>query len=167
VFLQLLDDGRLTDGQGRAVDFKNAIVIMTSNVGSDLILDAKDMTQVRAAIDGLLRATFKPEFLNRIDETVVFERLGKDRILAIVDIQLGLLADRLADRKVTLDVTPEAKAFLAEAGYDQRFGARPLKRAIQNLVQTPLAAEMLAGRVPEGSRVHVAVKGGMLAFTAS
>ncbi len=167
VLLQLLDDGRLTDGQGRIVDFKNAIVIMTSNIGSDLILEAKDMAQVRKAIGGILRGSFKPEFLNRIDETVVFERLGKDRILAIVDIQLALLAGRLAERKVTLEVSPEAKAFLAEEGYDPNFGARPLKRAIQGLVQNPLASEMLAGRIQEGNAVLVSLSDGGLSFTAS
>jgi len=167
VLLQLLDDGRLTDGQGRIVDFKNAIVIMTSNIGSDLILEAKDMAQVRKAIGGILRGSFKPEFLNRIDETVVFERLGKDRILEIVDIQLALLAGRLAERKVTLEVSTEAKAFLAEEGYDPNFGARPLKRAIQGLVQNPLASEILAGRIQEGNTVLVSLSDGGLSFTAS
>jgi ATP-dependent Clp protease ATP-binding subunit ClpB len=167
VLLQLLDDGRLTDGQGRVVDFKNAIVIMTSNLGSELILEAKDMAQVRSGIDGLLRATFKPEFINRIDETVVFERLGKDRILAIVDIQLALLARRLADRKIELDVSKEAKAFLAEVGFDPLFGARPLKRSIQSLVQNALATEILAGRVKDGQKVKVGVRGGALVFQTS
>ena len=167
VLLQLLDDGRLTDGQGRTVDFRNAIVIMTSNVGSDLILEARDMAEVRKGIEGLLRGTFKPEFLNRIDETVVFERLGKERILAIVDIQLALLSDRLADRKIALEVTPAAKLRLAEEGYDPHYGARPLKRAIQALVQNPLAQEILAGRIREGQAVRVDVKDGMLCFVAS
>ena len=167
VLLQVLDDGRLTDGQGRVVDFKNTIVIMTSNLGSDLILEAKDMAQVRSGIDGLLRASFKPEFINRIDETVVFERLGKDRILAIVDIQLDLLAKRMGDRKIELDVSKEAKAFIADAGYDPRFGARPLKRAIQGLLQNPLAAEILAGRIRDGQKVKVLVRGGELAFEIS
>ena len=167
VLLQLLDDGRLTDGQGRVVDFKNAIVIMTSNLGSELILEAKDMAQVRAGIDGLLRATFKPEFINRIDETVVFERLGKDRILAIVDIQLALLARRMADRNIELDVSKEAKAFLAEAGFDPLFGARPLKRAIQSLLQNALASEILAGRILDGQKVQVDVRGGALVFSAT
>jgi ATP-dependent Clp protease ATP-binding subunit ClpB len=167
VLLQLLDDGRLTDGQGRVVDFKNSIVIMTSNLGSDLILEAKDMTQVRAGIDGLLRASFRPEFINRIDETVVFERLGKDRILAIVDIQLELLSRRLADRKIDLLVSKEAKALLADAGYDPHFGARPLKRSIQGLLQNPLASEILAGRIRDGQKVKVGVRGGVLAFEAS
>jgi ATP-dependent Clp protease ATP-binding subunit ClpB len=167
VLLQVLDDGRLTDGQGRVVDFKNSIVIMTSNLGSDIILEAKDMAQVRSGIEGLLRASFKPEFLNRIDETVVFERLGKDRILAIVDIQLALLSKRMMDRKIELDVTKEARAFLAEAGYDPSFGARPLKRAIQSLVQNPLATEILAGRIRDGQKVKVKAAGGGLAFEAS
>jgi ATP-dependent Clp protease ATP-binding subunit ClpB len=162
--LQLLDDGRLTDGQGRVVDFKNAIVIMTSNIGSELILEAKDMAAVRAAVDGLLRTSFKPEFLNRIDETVVFERLGKDRILAIVDIQLGFLGARLADRGVSIEASPAAKALLAEEGYDPSFGARPLKRAIQALVQNPLASKMLAGEVKDGDLVRVDARKGELVF---
>ena len=149
------------------MDFKNSIVIMTSNLGSDLILEAKDMTQVRAGIDGLLRASFRPEFINRIDETVVFERLGKDRILAIVDIQLELLRRRLADRKIDLQVSKEAKALLADAGYDPHFGARPLKRSIQALLQNPLASEILAGRIRDGQKVKVGVRGGGLAFEAS
>ena len=157
----------LTDGQGRVVDFKNAIVIMTSNLGSELILEAKDMAQVRAGIDGLLRATFKPEFINRIDETVVFERLGKDRILAIVDIQLALLARRMADRNIELDVSKEAKAFLAEAGFDPLFGARPLKRAIQSCFRMPSPSEILAGRIKDGQKVQVGVRGGALVFSAT
>jgi len=167
VLLQLLDDGRLTDGQGRVVDFKNAIVIMTSNLGSDLILEAKDMAQVRSGIEGLLRASFKPEFINRIDETVVFERLGKDRILAIVDIQLAQLQRRMEERKIGLEVSKEAKALLAEAGYDPHFGARPLKRAIQSMLQNPLASAVLAGKIREGQRIKVGVKGGVLAFEAA
>ncbi|HUW39569.1 MAG TPA: ATP-dependent chaperone ClpB [Rectinemataceae bacterium] len=167
VLLQLLDDGRLTDGQGRLVDFKNAIVIMTSNMGSELILEAKDMKEVRSGIESLLRSTFKPEFLNRIDETVVFERLGKDRILAIVDIQLALLAARLAGRKVAMDVSQQAKAFLSEAGYDPHYGARPLKRAIQALVQNPLAARTLSGAIKEGDTVRIGAKDGELTFDVS
>ena len=164
VLLQLLDDGRLTDGQGRVVDFKNAIVIMTSNLGSDLILAAESMKAVKPAIDSLLRSSFKPEFLNRIDETVLFERLGKPEILGIVDLQVELLARRLASRKITLDVTPEAKAHLADAGYDPLFGARPLKRAVQGELQNPLARDVLAGKIREGSRVKVSLAGGKLSF---
>jgi len=167
VLLQLLDDGRLTDGQGRVVDFKNAIVIMTSNLGSDLILAAESMQAVRPAIDGLLRTSFKPEFLNRIDETVLFERLGKKEILGIVDLQIALLAKRLESRKIALEVTPEAKAWLAETGYDPLFGARPLKRAVQNELQNPLAKDVLSGKIREGSRVRVVVSGGNLSFEAA
>jgi ATP-dependent Clp protease ATP-binding subunit ClpB len=167
VLLQLLDDGRLTDGQGRLVDFKNTIVIMTSNLGSDIILEAKDMAQVRSGIEGLLRASFKPEFINRIDETVVFERLGKERILAIIDIQLELLKRRMADRKIELEVSKEAKARIAEEGYDPSFGARPLKRAIQSMLQNPLATAILAGQIRDGQKVKVGVKDGVLAFSAS
>ena len=166
VLLQLLDDGRLTDGQGRTVDFRNAIVIMTSNVGSELILEAKDMAEVRKGIEALLRGTFKPEFLNRIDETVVFERLAKDRILAIVDLQLALLSERLAGRKIGIETSAAAKALLAEEGYDPHFGARPLKRAIQSLVQNPLAQEILAGRIKDGSTVRVDAKKGAIVFEA-
>jgi ATPases with chaperone activity, ATP-binding subunit len=164
VLLQLLDDGRLTDGQGRLVDFKNAIVIMTSNLGSDLILEAKDMAEVRRDIDALLKTSFKPEFLNRIDETVVFERLGKERILAIVDIQLGRLASRLQDRKIKIDVSAEAKAAIAEAGYDPQYGARPLKRAIQGLLQNPLAQAILSGKIHEGDTVKVGAEKGEINF---
>ncbi len=167
VLLQLLDDGRLTDGQGRVVDFKNAIVILTSNLGSDLILAAASMQAVKPAIDQLLRASFKPEFLNRIDETILFERLGKKEILGIVDLQIALLARRLESRKIALEVSPEAKAFLAEAGYDPLFGARPLKRAVQSELQNPLARDVLAGKIREGSRVKVGLSGGKLAFGAA
>ncbi|NLJ45852.1 MAG: AAA domain-containing protein, partial [Treponema sp.] len=167
VLLQLLDDGRLTDGQGRVVDFKNAIVILTSNLGSDLILAAESMKAVKPAIDQLLRSSFKPEFLNRIDEIVLFERLGKKEILGIVDLQTALLAERLESRKISLEVSPEAKAYLAEAGYDPLFGARPLKRAVQNELQNPLARDVLAGKIREGSRVKVILAGGKLAFEAA
>ncbi len=167
ILLQLLDDGRLTDGQGRVVDFKNCIVIMTSNLGSELILEAEDMAEVRNRIDALLRGSFKPEFINRIDETVVFERLGKEQILAIVGIQMLLLADRLAARGITIAWGSELAEFLVEQGYDPHFGARPLKRAIQSLVQNPLAREVLAGRIPEGSRVEIGVKGGAVVFGAA
>ena len=135
--LQLLDEGRLTDGQGRVVDFRNCLIIMTSNIGGDLIQAASKMDDVKEAINALLKATFKPEFLNRIDETIFFNRLGKPEILKIVDIQLELLKKRLMERKISLEATPKARAFLAETGYDPLYGARPLKRTIQNLVQNP------------------------------
>ncbi len=167
VLLQLLDDGRLTDGQGRLVDFKNAIVIMTSNLGSDLILEAKDMKEVRKGIEALLKVSFRPEFLNRIDETVVFERLDKDRIFAIVDIQLGFLASRLADRKISIEVSKAAKAAIVEAGYDPLYGARPLKRAIQGLIQNPMASRILSGAIKEGESVRIDYRDGEFAFETS
>ena len=151
--LQLLDEGRLTDGQGRVVDFRNCLVIMTSNIGGDLIQAAAKIDDVREAIGALLKATFKPEFLNRIDETIFFNRLGKPEILKIVDIQLEILKKRLGERKITLDATPKARAYLAETGYDPQYGARPLKRTIQGLVQNPLARMVLAGDVADGDTV--------------
>ncbi|MDR1229981.1 MAG: AAA family ATPase [Spirochaetaceae bacterium] len=154
VFLQLLDDGRLTDGQGRIVDFKNTIVIMTSNIGSDLILEAKDGETVKTALTTLLKTHFKPEFLNRIDETVIFNRLGKEQIAAIVAIQLEELKTRLAARKITLEVTAEAQAWLAERGYDPLYGARPLKRTIQNEMANPLAKDLISGKIPDGTTIR-------------
>ncbi|QQO09275.1 ATP-dependent chaperone ClpB [Breznakiella homolactica] len=158
VFLQILDDGRLTDGQGRVVDFKNVIIIMTSNLGSDLILEAKNPEDIRDALMELLKQSFRPEFLNRIDETVIFNRLGKNEIGKIVDIQLKHLAERLADRKIKLKVTDEAKKFLAERGYDPLFGARPLKRTIQSELENPLAKMIISGKIKDGDSV-VADKG--------
>nr|AGS53018.1 ClpB protein [uncultured bacterium contig00031] len=153
VFLQILDDGRLTDGQGRIVDFKNVIIIMTSNLGSDLILEAKDTKTIRDSLTELLKQSFRPEFLNRIDETVIFNRLGKNEIGKIVDIQLTRLAERLAERKITLCLTDAARALLAERGYDPMFGARPLKRTIQSDLENPLAKRIIAGTFREGDNV--------------
>ena len=165
VFLQLLDDGRLTDGQGRIVDFKNTIVIMTSNIGSDLILEAKDGETVKTALSALLKTRFKPEFLNRIDETVIFNRLGKEQIIAITAIQLEELKTRLAARKITLEVPAETQAYLAERGYDPLYGARPLKRIIQNEMSNRLAKELLGGAIPDGSTVRaVLTKDGGITF---
>jgi ATP-dependent Clp protease ATP-binding subunit ClpB len=155
VLLQLLDEGRLTDGQGRVVGFRNALIIMTSNIGGDLIQAAAKVDDVKEAINALLKVTFKPEFLNRIDETIFFNRLGKPEILKIVDIQLGLLQKRLREKKVTLEATPKARAYLSEMGYDPMYGARPLKRTIQNLVQNPLAKMMLAGDIVDGNAVTI------------
>jgi ATP-dependent Clp protease ATP-binding subunit ClpB len=128
---------------------------MTSNIGGDLIQAAAKMDDVKEGISALLKVTFKPEFLNRIDETIFFNRLGKPEILKIVDIQLGLLKKRLGERKITLEATPKARAFLAETGYDPQFGARPLKRTIQSLVQNPLAKMVLAGDVVDGDTVTI------------
>jgi ATP-dependent Clp protease ATP-binding subunit ClpB len=153
VFLQILDDGRLTDGQGRVVDFKNVIIIMTSNLGSDLILEAKKPDALRDSLMELLKQSFRPEFLNRIDETVIFNRLGRDDIGKIVDIQLTRLAERLAERKITLKLSAGAKEALAERGYDPLFGARPLKRTIQADLENPLAKLVIAGKVREGDTI--------------
>lgn len=166
VLLQVLDDGRLTDGQGRVVDFKNTIIIMTSNLGSDLILDADTpdkMTAVRPAVDVLLKQTFRPEFLNRIDEIVMFSRLSKDCIGGIVRNQLERVKARLSDRRITLDFDQSAIDYLSDVGYDPAFGARPVKRAVQTYVENPLAKEILSGRFGEDSKILVkAGEGGLL-----
>jgi len=158
VFLQILDDGRLTDGQGKVVDFKNVIIIMTSNLGSDMILEAKTPeaalhSALRDKLLELLKQSFRPEFLNRIDETVIFNRLGRSEIGKIVDIQLARLTRLLSERKITLTVTDAAKSLLAERGYDPQFGARPLKRTIQNDLENPLAKKVIAGIIREGNTV--------------
>ncbi len=155
VLLQLLDEGRLTDGQGRQVDFKNALVIMTSNIGSDLIQKTDDIEKIRDEIDLLMKATFKPEFLNRIDETILFNRLGMKEIRAIVDIQLKLLSKRLSEQKIKIETTPNARRYLSEMGFDPQFGARPLKRTIQNLVQNPMAKMVISGKLKEGDTVEM------------
>jgi chaperone protein clpB len=155
VFLQILDDGRLTDGQGRVVDFKNTIIIMTSNIGSEYILTAKDMGSIKEEINQILRDNFRPEFLNRIDEILTFNRLEKDHIRKIVDIQLKSVAERLQARRLGLKVSDKAKDFLADIGYDPMFGARPLKRAIQAELENKLAREVLEGKFPEGSTILV------------
>jgi ATP-dependent Clp protease ATP-binding subunit ClpB len=168
VLLQVLEDGRLTDGKGRTVDFRNTVLIMTSNVASDLV---QEMARREDPDDRLkdqlmeaLRRTFRPEFLNRIDEIVTFRALGKEQIQQIVDIQLQDLQKRLAERKLTLEITPAAKAALAERGYDPVFGARPLKRTIQRMIENPLAVEVLAGRFAEGDTVVVEPDGETLRF---
>jgi len=167
VLLQVLDDGRLTDGQGRVVDFKNTIIIMTSNLGSDLILDAdtpEKMTAVRPAVDALLKKTFRPEFLNRIDEIVMFSRLSKDCIGGIVKNQLERVKSRLSDRRITLDFDQSAIDFLSDVGYDPSFGARPVKRAVQTYVENPLAKEILSGRFGEDSKIAVKADSAGLVF---
>ncbi|MCR4822133.1 MAG: ATP-dependent chaperone ClpB [Treponema sp.] len=167
VLLQVLDDGRLTDGQGRVVDFKNTIIIMTSNLGSDLILDAdseEKMKEVRPAVDSLLKKTFRPEFLNRIDEIVMFGRLSKDCIGGIVKNQLERVKARLADRRITLEADQSAIDFLSDAGYDPAFGARPVKRAVQTYVENPLAREMLKGTFGEDCKITLRAGEGGLTF---
>ena len=168
VLLQVLDDGRLTDGQGRVVDFKNTIIIMTSNLGSDLILEAdtkEKQAGLRDQLNVLLRQTFRPEFLNRIDEIVMFQQLGKEHIASIIKLQLQRVQSRLSDRKITLDFDQSAMDFLCEKGYDPTMGARPVKRAIQNYVENTLARELLAGSVLEGETIKVRSEGGKLIFT--
>jgi ATP-dependent Clp protease ATP-binding subunit ClpB len=156
VLLQLLDDGRLTDGQGRTVDFKNTVVIMTSNIGSQYIQDLQnDEAEMRQRVTEAMRQHFRPEFLNRVDEIVIFHTLDADMLKQIVSIQIGLVQKRLADKKIEIELTDGAKELLAEEGFDLVYGARPLKRVVQRDVLNPLATKILAGEVKEGSKVIV------------
>jgi ATP-dependent Clp protease ATP-binding subunit ClpB len=166
VLLQILDDGRLTDGQGRTVDFRNTVLIMTSNLGGQLIqeMQGRPFDEVREAVLGVLRDHFRPEFLNRVDEIIVFKPLTQDQLGAIVDIQLARLQKRLDDRKLVLRVTDAARRLLIERGWDPVYGARPLKRTIQRLVQDPLAMQLLEGKFGEGDVIEVNAKSGELAF---
>lgn len=159
ILLQVLDDGRLTDGQGRTVDFKNSVLVMTSNIGSQAIMDPEMKPEEReAAIQDALRAHFRPEFLNRIDETVIFNQLKPEQIDGIVAIQLDLVVRRLAEKKVDLTFSSEARRFLAHKGYDPVFGARPLKRVVQSEVLNPLAKELISGKIKAGEKVEVVLK---------
>jgi ATP-dependent Clp protease ATP-binding subunit ClpB len=170
ILLQILDDGRLTDSQGRTVDFRNTVIIMTSNIGSTYILEhtGEDRAVVEAQVMGALRQHFRPEFLNRVDDIIVFRPLGKGEIEHIIGLQLGRLEKLLSDRKLTLKLTPQAREVLATEGYDPAFGARPLKRAIQRLLQNPLAMAVLEGRFSEGDHIVVGVDPkGELTFTKS
>jgi len=164
VLLQLLDDGRLTDGQGRTVDFRNVVVIMTSNMGSHLFRDYERPEKLRPLLMQELRNTLRPEFLNRIDEVVIFLPLGREEITRIVDIQLGHLQRRVEDRRIHLVVTDAAKTLLGREGYDPTYGARPLKRTIQKLVQDPLALKLLEREFVEGDTVVVDVAGDQVVF---
>ncbi|KQR75627.1 ATP-dependent chaperone ClpB [Rhizobium sp. Leaf384] len=158
VLLQVLDDGRLTDGQGRTVDFRNTMIIMTSNLGAEYLTglaEGEDTDSVREQVMGVVRSAFRPEFLNRVDEIILFHRLKRGEMGAIVDIQLERLKTLLADRKITLELDGDARHWLAERGYDPVYGARPLKRTIQRYVQDPLAERILAGDIPDGSVVKV------------
>jgi len=170
VLLQVLDDGRMTDGKGRTVDFKNTILIMTSNLGSDLILKMTEehagVDVVRNQIEELLHQKFKPEFLNRVDETIIFHSLSKKDMGAIIEIQLQRLVARLEERKYKLTITDAAKEFLVDAGFNPLYGARPLKRAIQRYLEDPLAMELLAGRFLEGAHIRVDAREGGLSFGA-
>jgi len=157
ILLQIMDDGRLTDGQGRIVNFKNAILIMTSNIASEYIyqMDLSNKDEMTQQINQVLRNHFKPEFLNRVDEIITFNRLDKDQIIKIVDIQLDILKKRLEEKNIILSVTTKAKELLAQRGFDPQYGARPLKRTIQKHVQDPLALQMLEGAIKENDNVRV------------
>jgi len=152
----VLDDGRLTDGQGRTVDFRNTILILTSNLGSTYLIDPTiEPEQQRELVLGAVRVAFKPEFLNRLDEVVVFDALSTDDLAHIVDLQVGLMAKRLAGRRLTLAVSPEARDWLARTGYDPAYGARPLRRLIQSAIGDQLAKALLAGEIRDGDTVLV------------
>jgi ATP-dependent Clp protease ATP-binding subunit ClpB len=166
VLLQILDDGRLTDSKGRVVDFKNTVLIMTSNLGSREILNVgDDQNQVREAVNQVLREYFKPEFLNRIDDIVIFGQLSRHEIEKIIDVQLEKLRKNLAERGIEIVLEDSAKELLSTEGYDPTFGARPLKRAIQTLIQNPLAIKLLNGEIRSGQTIHVAAENGTLKFT--
>jgi ATP-dependent Clp protease ATP-binding subunit ClpB len=166
VMLQILDDGRMTDGHGRTVDFKNTIVIMTSNVGSQWIqeLGTTERTEMENRVTEALRASFKPEFLNRIDEIIIFQSLTVDDILKIVDIQIDKLGRRLADKNIELILSDGSKDLIAEKGYDPVYGARPLKRVIQQFIENPLSLEILEGKIPDGTRVSAEAERDKIVF---
>jgi len=161
ILLQIMDDGRLTDGHGRTVDFKNAIIIMTSNIGSQWITDLgdKDEEEMKRRIDEAMKNNFKPEFLNRVDDTIIFHRLGMKEIKEIVDIQINELAKILSSKKLSIEVADKARELLAKEGFDPVYGARPLKRVIQNEVQNVLAMKLLNGEVKEGDTILLDVTG--------
>ncbi len=167
VLLQVLDDGRLTDGQGRVVDFSNTLIILTSNLGSQYLAnleEGQDVSAVEPQVMDVVRGHFRPEFLNRLDEIILFHRLGYEHMAPIVDIQVGRVQKLLKDRKITLELTDAARAWLGRVGYDPVYGARPLKRAVQRYVQDPLAEKLLAGQIPDGSTVHIEEGDGALAI---
>src|ERR1700757_2942097 len=165
VLLQVLDDGRITDGQGRTVDFKNAVIIMTSNIGSQFIMEEAQSREARERlVMDALRAHFRPEFLNRVDEIIIFDRLSEDDLKKIVEIQLKRLAKRLEQQKITLDLSDSAKQLLAREGYDPVYGARPLRRTIQKEILDPLSIDILEGKVREGQTVKIDAKNGAIEF---
>jgi ATP-dependent Clp protease ATP-binding subunit ClpB len=169
VLLQVLDDGRLTDGHGRTVDFRNTLIVMTSNLGAEFLValaEGQESEAVREQVMAVVRASFRPEFLNRVDEIILFHRLKREQMGAIVDIQMARLQKLLDDRKVAIELAPEARNWLAEKGYDPAFGARPLKRVIQKYVQDPLAEKILAGEIKDGDKVRVGAKGEALTIEA-
>jgi ATP-dependent Clp protease ATP-binding subunit ClpB len=174
ILLQVLDDGRLTDGQGRTVDFRNTVIVMTSNLGSQMIQElaerdagtdsAEAYTQMKAAVLGVVQAHFRPEFINRLDDIVVFHPLDKAQIKQIARIQLRGLEKRLAERGLAMELTDEALDLLGNVGFDPVYGARPLKRAIQAQLENPLAQKILSGEFTSGATIHVGAEGGHLVF---
>ena len=165
ILLQVLDDGRLTDGQGRTVDFKNCVVIMTSNLGSQRVHEHDgEYKDMKAMVMESVTAHFRPEFINRVDDIVVFHALGQQHVRSITSIQIGILAQRLAQQNIKLDVANDALDFVGEAGFDPVYGARPLKRSIQELIENPLAQKLLSGDFASGDRIEVNVKDGLLSF---
>lgn len=174
ILLQILDEGRLADAKGRIVNFKNTVVVMTSNVGSDIIYKMQSIgfkegktqemvlreEEMKDMVMHSLRERFKPEFLNRVDEIIIFHPLGTEQIRQIVELQLGLVRKRLADKNISLEIGPEVESFLAKAGYDPVYGARPLKRAIQNLVLDELALKIVEGKIREGGKARIGIKKG-------
>jgi ATP-dependent Clp protease ATP-binding subunit ClpB len=158
VLLQVLDDGRLTDGQGHTVDFRNTLIVMTSNLGAEYLVnqpEGQDSDAVRDLVMGAVRAHFRPEFLNRVDEIILFHRLRREDMARIVDIQIKALDKLLADRKIVIELDAAAREWLADKGYDPAYGARPLRRVIQKTVQDPLAEMILSGRVKDGEKVTI------------
>jgi ATP-dependent Clp protease ATP-binding subunit ClpB len=167
ILLQVLDDGRLTDGQGRTVDFRNSIIVLTSNLGAEFLaalLEGQSAEAAREQVMEVVRRAFRPEFLNRLDEIILFNRLGRSEMKRIVEIQLKHLQALLADRKIVLELDETARAWLANTGYDPVYGARPLKRVIQRHLQNPLAAMLLSGAIRDGETVTVTVQDGHLAI---
>ena len=165
VLLQVLDDGRITDGQGRTVDFRNTVIIMTSNIGSQFILGEDNAEQREAKVMEALRGHFRPEFLNRIDETIIFDRLQREELTTIVDLQLERVRKRLAKQGLGIALTAEAKEFIGNQGYDPVYGARPLKRAIQHLLLDPLSLDVLDGKFVDGDVIEAKLEGGEIQFT--
>ena len=158
VLLQVLDDGRLTDGQGRQVDFTNTLIILTSNLGSQYLAgleEGQDVSAVEPQVMEVVRAHFRPEFLNRLDEIILFHRLGQEHMAPIVDLQVARVQSLLKDRKIVLDLTDAARRWLGRVGYDPVYGARPLKRAVQRYLQDPLAEKLLGGSIPDGAAVRI------------
>jgi len=170
ILLQVLDDGRLTDGQGRTVDFRNTMIVLTSNLGAEYLaalLEGQPAEAAREQVMEVVRRAFRPEFLNRLDEIILFNRLGRNEMKRIVDIQLKHLQKLLADRKIVLQIDEQAKAWLANTGYDPVYGARPLKRVIQRELQNPLATMLLSGTIKDGDTVAVSVRDGRLTINGS